>query len=108
MNPTSNRSASRWNLPGHLWTNRKTDETQLLLGQIYSLLMHCSGLLDASRRSEQRARLSRKAEKLSALARGADHVACRARAAQALKDACAAMQRAIRDPELGASRKVMR
>jgi hypothetical protein len=75
------------------------DETQLLLGQIYSLLLQCTGLLAPPDAAEQ-ARLLERAEKLSASA--ADRIMWLPEvAAKALKDACAAIRRAIEDPELG-------
>lgn len=75
------------------------DETHLILGQIYSLLVHCAGLLAPPDAVEQ-VRLLEQAEKLSASA--ADRVMwLPERAATALNDACAAIIRAIKDPELG-------
>lgn len=75
------------------------DETQLILGRIYGLLIHCIGLLAPPDATEQ-ARLLERAEKLSVAA--ADRVMwLSAAAAKALKDACAAIMCAIRDPELG-------
>jgi len=75
------------------------DETQQILGQIYSLLMHCTGLLAPPDAAEQ-ARLLERAEKLSESA--GDRIMWLPTApAKTLKDACAAIMRAIEDPELG-------
>jgi hypothetical protein len=75
------------------------DETQLILGQIYSLLMHCTGLLAPPDGAEQ-ARLREKAEKLSATAE--DRIMWLPEAAAtALRAACAAIIRAVEDQELG-------
>ena len=50
------------------------DETRLILGQIYGLLIHCSGLLEPPDAGE-RDRLRVKCEKIVASRRGAHHVA---------------------------------
>jgi hypothetical protein len=75
------------------------DETQLILSQVYSLLVHCSALL-APPTPEEQARLIERATKLA--------IAARDRAlwlpgiiAKALTDACTAITFAIEDPELG-------
>jgi hypothetical protein len=75
------------------------DETQLILGQIYSLLMHCTGLL-APPDAAERVRLLERAEKISTSA-GNRIMWLPEAAAKALKDACAAIAGAIEDPELG-------
>lgn len=75
------------------------DETQQILGQIYSLLMHCTGLLGPLDAAEQ-TRLLKRAENLSASA-GDRIMWLPEEAAKALKDACTAITRAIEDPELG-------
>jgi hypothetical protein len=75
------------------------DETQLILGHIYSLLMHCTGLLAPPDTAEQ-GRLLEGAEKLSASA-GDRFLWLPDAAAKALKEACAGIAFAIRDPELG-------
>jgi hypothetical protein len=75
------------------------DETRLILGQIYSLLVRCAGLVGPPDAIEQ-ARLLEQAEKLSASA--GDRVMWLSETAStALKDACSGTVRAIRDPELG-------
>jgi len=80
------------------------DETQLILGPTYSLLMHCTGLL-APPDANERARLLEKAETLSAAA--ADRTMWLPEPAmKALKDACAAAIQAIEDPELGVAKGV--
>lgn len=75
------------------------DETHLILGQIYNLLIHCASLL-APPDAAERARLLEMAERLSASAR--DRIMWLPEsAATALKDACAAIVRAVKDAELG-------
>ena len=75
------------------------DETQLVLSQIYGLLMHCTKLLAPPDSAEQ-VRLLERAAKLSASAR--DRIMWLPEvAARALEDACTATMRAIEDPELG-------
>jgi hypothetical protein len=75
------------------------DETQLILSQVYSLLVQCSALL-APPTPEEQGRLIERTTKLS--------LAARDRAlwlpgivAKALTDACTAITFAIEDPELG-------
>jgi len=75
------------------------DETQLLLRQIYSLLLHCTGLL-APPDADSRAQLLDRAGRLSAAA--ADRIMWLSDAsAKALENSCTAIIRAIEDPELG-------
>lgn len=75
------------------------DETQLILGQIYSLLVYCAGLL-APPDADERVRLLEQVGKISASA--ADRIMWLPNtAATALTDACTATSRAIQDPELG-------
>jgi hypothetical protein len=78
------------------------DETQMLLGQIYSLLMHCSGLLSPPDDSE-RARLVERAGRLKDAA-GERTLWLSEATATALKRACCAMQEAIADETLGRSK----
>jgi len=75
------------------------DETHLILGQIYGLLVHCAGLL-APPDSVEKARLLEQVQKLSTSA-GDRIMWLPEAAAAALKDACAAIMRAIEDAELG-------
>jgi hypothetical protein len=75
------------------------DETQLIMGQIYSLLVNCSGLL-APPDAQEKMQFLEQAEKLSASA--AERVMwLPSTTATALTDACTAISRAIQDPELG-------
>lgn len=75
------------------------DETQLILQQLYRLLMHCTGLLEAPS-PEERDRLRAKAERLSSAAE--DRIMWLPDApAKALREACVAIRQAIEDPELG-------
>jgi hypothetical protein len=75
------------------------DETQQILGQIYNLLLQCTHLL-APPDAEEQARLLEVADRLSTSA--ADRVMWLPEStAKALTEACAAVVRAIRDPELG-------
>jgi hypothetical protein len=75
------------------------DETQQILGQIYGLLMHCTSLLAPPDSAEQ-VQLLERVEILSASA-GDRIMWLQEVAAKALKDAFAAITRAIQDPELG-------
>lgn len=75
------------------------DETRLILGQIYSLLMHCSGLLeppDAAERDSLRAKCAK-------VVAAADEriMWLPDTPAAALKEACEALKRAIENPQLG-------
>jgi len=75
------------------------DETQQILGQIYNLLLQCTHLL-APPDGEEKTRLLEVAGRLSASA--ADRVMWLPEStAKALTEACAALLRAIGDPELG-------
>lgn len=80
----------------------ETDETQLVLRQVYSLLLHCAGLL-APPDDAERAYLMERARKVSELAR--DRMMWLAEpAAKALSDACEGIVQAISDPDLGAAK----
>ncbi len=75
------------------------DETQMILGQIYSLLMHCTGLL-APPDDTERAHLLERVKKLSEAA--TDRIMWLPdAAARSLTIACTSAMRAIEDPELG-------
>ena len=75
------------------------DETRQILGQIYSLLMHCTGLLAPPDAAEQ-ARLLERAERIAKSAE--DRIMWLPTAsAKTLENACAAIMGAINDPELG-------
>jgi hypothetical protein len=75
------------------------DETQQILGQIYNLVLQCTHLL-VPPDAEEQARLLEVAERLSAAA--VDRVMWLPESTgKALTDACGAVVRAIRDPELG-------
>ncbi len=78
------------------------DDTQLLLRNIYSLLLHCTGLL-APPDADSRAHLLERARKLSAAARERTMWLAEA-SAKALETACASITRAIEDPELGTAK----
>ena len=75
------------------------DETRLILGQIYGLLMHCSGLLEPPDAGE-RDRLRAKCDKIVA---AADEriMWLPDTPAAALREASEALKRAIEDPQLG-------
>jgi hypothetical protein len=75
------------------------DETQLILQQLYNLLMRCTGLLEAPS-PEERDQLRAKAGKLSSAAE--DRIMWLPDApARALREACIAIRQGIEDPELG-------
>lgn len=75
------------------------DETQMILHQLYALLMHCTGLLEAPS-PEERERLLKKAEKFSRAAE--DRIMWLPDVpAKALLQACDAITHGIEDPELG-------
>jgi hypothetical protein len=75
------------------------DETQLILSQVYSLLVQCSGLLTPPT-PEERGRLLERTAKLSLAARNRN-MWLPEMVAKALIDACTAITFAIEDPELG-------
>ncbi len=78
------------------------DQTQQILGQLYHLLVQCAHFL-APPDSEERARLVEVANRLSASA--ADRVMWLPESTgKALTEACAALVRAIMDPELGCAK----
>lgn len=80
------------------------DETQQILGQIYNLLLQCTHLL-APPDAEEQARLLEVADRLSASA--ADRIMWLPESTgKALTEACAALVRAIRDPELGRAKGI--
>lgn len=75
------------------------DETQLILGQMYGLLLHCSGLLEPPD-SADRDRLRAKSQKIIAAA-GTRIMWLPDKPAQALREACEALKQAIDDAHLG-------
>lgn len=78
------------------------DETQLILGNVYSLMLYCAGLLSPPDPDEQASLLER-AERLSASA--CDRFLWLPEvAAKALQDACTGIILAIQDPELGVAK----
>ena len=78
------------------------DDTQLLLRKIYSLLLHCTGLL-APPDADSRTQLLERAGRLSIAAR--DRIMWLSEtSAKALENSCAAITRAIEDPELGTAK----
>lgn len=75
------------------------DETGLILGQIFGLMVHCSGLLEPPD-AEERDRLRAKSQRIIAAAVARNMWLPDAPAA-ALKDACEALRHVIDDPQLG-------
>lgn len=75
------------------------DETRLILGEIYGLLIHCSGLVEPPDDAE-RERLRMKSTKVIAAA-DARIMWLSDVPGAALREACEALKRAIEDPQLG-------